>query len=173
MSDGVLDTKKLWSSCRRSIGNHRSTIRKRNWSFISFIITRSCIMQERWSRNGWRRLRGCWLYVKNIRGKINMYSLWGIKKECCCNSTPWYKVNESYFSLRTPLNGVPSCLPSINCPFGPRFVQMLVLGLKTWLLWRTIPFLWPSPTGRFVAIILGLMPAPFRLLWRPVPRSSG
>ena len=59
---------------------------------------------------------------------------------------------KNHFSILTPLNGVRSCFPSINCPLGPRLVQIPVLGFKTWLLWRIIPFLWPSPLGGFVAI---------------------
>ncbi len=51
-----------------------------------------------------------------------------------------------YFSLRTPLNGVPSCFTSMNFPVAASLLTYRpVLGFNTWLRSFTAPLRCPSP----------------------------
>lgn len=90
----------------------------------------------------------------------------GIKKECCCSSTPDFNGRGFYFfSLRTPLNGSPSILLFINLPVSASLLtQRPVFRFRTWLRLLTAPFLWPSPLGGLVALSLGFTPAPYQAL---------
>lgn len=60
---------------------------------------------------------------------------------------------KTYFSLVTPVKGVPSCLTSIKRPVSlSRFTHCLVLGLKTCERFLTAPLRCRSLDGGFVAI---------------------
>ncbi len=62
-------------------------------------------------------------------------------------------VTTSYFSFRTPLNGLLSAFWSMNRPVPvSRLTHRSFWGLNTWLLSRTAPIRCPSPLGGFVAI---------------------
>lgn len=63
-----------------------------------------------------------------------------------------------YFSLRTPLNGVPFSLTSIKRPVALlRFTHCFVTGLSTCERPFTAPFRCPSPLGGLVAMTIHLL----------------
>ncbi len=96
------------------------------------------------------------------------------KRSAVGAAPPDHQNRDSYFfSLLTPLKGLPSILLSMNCPFSLFLLtQRPVLGFRTWLRCLTAPLRWPSPIGGFVAIIVGLYACSLSGIVRSCPRLS-